>query len=295
MSDFNTKVQIIVQLQIAALHCWPQAAEIEPSVSYLAEVHRHVFYIKAKRKVSHDDRDIEIILFKQSIEQYLKGRYFNQDLGICIFGSKSCEMLAQELSLMFHLDYCEITEDNENGACVEKIPNVENLRGKIIDFIYGLPCSGKTTYCDQITKDGIFRPSRINVSESVRKLTNFNSTKDLITTVDLNPYDLAFELITQISQAHKERSMQIIVDGLRQFSAFKIIYAWLKATDLISYHYFLEVPIEELRNRFEKRNRDTDKSVDFDQIVKSAIEMGLNDIKTFIQQNSSVAFNLVTQ
>jgi hypothetical protein len=36
----------------------------------------------------------------------------------CVFGARSCEMLAEELITQFNLSKCEVNEDNENGAIV---------------------------------------------------------------------------------------------------------------------------------------------------------------------------------
>lgn len=101
---------IIINLQIEGIHNWENCDISE--VSFLKYPHRHIFYITCKKEVYHDDRDIEIIMFKRDIENYLKTTYGN----ICIFGSKSCEMIAKELLTTFSLNYCSVLEDNENGA-----------------------------------------------------------------------------------------------------------------------------------------------------------------------------------
>jgi hypothetical protein len=97
------KTNIIVNLQYAALHCWPEAK------NYLKHPHRHVFYITCKKEVKHDNRDIEFIFLKEQIEDYLT--LFNHD-----FGSRSCEMLAKLLIRNYNLNYCKVMEENENGA-----------------------------------------------------------------------------------------------------------------------------------------------------------------------------------
>lgn len=108
----NTMVYCTVLFE--GVHCWPECPFEE--VSYLRDPHRHVFYIKAYKKVFHDDRDVEFILLKHKIEQYLHDTYSDRDLG-----SKSCEMLASELLEQFDLCRCDISEDNENGAIQEII------------------------------------------------------------------------------------------------------------------------------------------------------------------------------
>ena len=99
---------IIVKLQVEGLHHWPNC-NIE-KVNFLKNPHRHIFHITCKKEVSHDDRDIEIIMFKRKIQSYIN-EIWNGD-----FGSMSCEMIAKNLLNEFGLFYCKVLEDNENGA-----------------------------------------------------------------------------------------------------------------------------------------------------------------------------------
>jgi hypothetical protein len=103
-------MNIIVKLQKEGIHFWKDCPLEE--VDYLANAHRHIFHITCKKEVKHGDRDIEIIMFKHQIEDYLDKRYGR----VAEFGSKSCEMIAQELKEIFELNYCSVLEDNENGA-----------------------------------------------------------------------------------------------------------------------------------------------------------------------------------
>jgi hypothetical protein len=102
------KTNVIVKLQIEATHNWPKCPFKE--VEFLKYPHRHIFHIKCKKEVQHNDRDVEIIMLKREIESYLQKAYKGQ------FGSKSCEMIAEELLELFNLNYCSVLEDNENGA-----------------------------------------------------------------------------------------------------------------------------------------------------------------------------------
>lgn len=105
--------KIVVKLQVEGFHCWKDC-NIE-SEEYLKNKHRHIFYITAKKQVSHDDRDIEIINFKNKIAEYLQKTFGKR----CEFENMSCEMIAEHLLEVFKLDFCSVLEDNENGAEVE--------------------------------------------------------------------------------------------------------------------------------------------------------------------------------
>ena len=110
----NTNV--IVKLQVEGIHNWPDAAEVFPEVAFLSEHHRHMFHITCKKKVNHDDRDVEFIMFKRDIQEYLYDKYYKGLVRCHFFKSMSCEMIARELYEKFDLEYCSVFEDNENGA-----------------------------------------------------------------------------------------------------------------------------------------------------------------------------------
>jgi hypothetical protein len=102
------KTNIIVNLQHEALHQWSDCSL--KGVEFLKYPHRHIFHICCKKEVTHDDRDIEIILLKRKINKYLNEMFPKT------FGEMSCEMIAKLLLNCFELNYCSVLEDNENGA-----------------------------------------------------------------------------------------------------------------------------------------------------------------------------------
>lgn len=109
---------IVINAIIAGFHNWPEAPG---EVDFLRYRHRHIFHIRCEKVVSHLDRDIEIILFKNSVLKYIEFKYLSTGGHPSIeFGSMSCEMIATELLNQFQLISCEVLEDNENGAKVYK-------------------------------------------------------------------------------------------------------------------------------------------------------------------------------
>lgn len=114
MKDLVTNV--IVNLEVEGLHAWPAAREVFPEVSFLSDPHRHLFTIQLKKRVTHSDRDVEFIIFKRDVLEYLKERYYIEFQRIHDFGSKSCEMIAAELYDYFNCEYVSVFEDGENGA-----------------------------------------------------------------------------------------------------------------------------------------------------------------------------------
>lgn len=105
-----SNILIIITLQHEATHCWPECPLDD--VAFLKHPHRHVFFIEATKRVSHTDRDVEIIIFKRNIQSYLKAKY-GQD-----FGRMSCEDIASDILVTFGCHSVSVKEDNENGAIV---------------------------------------------------------------------------------------------------------------------------------------------------------------------------------
>lgn len=110
------RVTVVVNLRVEGFHRWPDAAKYSEEVKFLADEHRHMFHIKAAKEVSHLNRDIEIILFKRQITDYLIDEFGTP----CKFDSMSCEEIAKTLVVEYNLEYCEVLEDGENGSCVTK-------------------------------------------------------------------------------------------------------------------------------------------------------------------------------
>lgn len=120
---------IIIKFQIEGFHNFPAARELFPEVGFLADRHRHIFHFECKKKVNHDDRDVEFILFKRLVMDYLIDSYGDirhieeHTLPFyrhCEFGSMSCEMIARDLLEHFDLEFCSVSEDGENGAEVRR-------------------------------------------------------------------------------------------------------------------------------------------------------------------------------
>lgn len=110
------KTGIIINLQVEGLHCWPDADKLIPEVGFLSNMHRHIFFVTMKKYVNHDDRDVEIIMFKRSVLDYITKEYWSPSANCHNFENKSCEMLAKELAQRFECYYASVLEDNENGA-----------------------------------------------------------------------------------------------------------------------------------------------------------------------------------
>jgi len=107
---------VVVRLNIEGIHKWKDAEAKEPEVSFLQFPHRHMFHFEVRKVVEHDDRDIEIILFKRAITDYLLNKYGMSEALCCDFRNKSCEMLAEEVAEQFQCLSVQCLEDNENGA-----------------------------------------------------------------------------------------------------------------------------------------------------------------------------------
>jgi len=106
---------IWITTQKELIHKYPNAPD---DVSFLRNDHRHIFHFKIWLEIFHDDRDIEFIMFKRFIDNYLK------DQGT-VMNHKSCEMISDMIAEHIQLYYpgresmIEVSEDNENGSLKE--------------------------------------------------------------------------------------------------------------------------------------------------------------------------------
>jgi len=107
---------IWVTNQKELFHKYPNAPD---EVAFLRNEHRHIFHFKTYIEVTHNDRDIEFILFKRFIQTFLEDVHAND------LNHKSCEMLSDEIYNYINKKYpnrniiIEVSEDKENGSYKE--------------------------------------------------------------------------------------------------------------------------------------------------------------------------------
>lgn len=117
------KRKVIVTNNFRGYHKYAEAPD---NVSFLRNMHRHVFNVKTTIEVFHNERDIEFFQLQNDIENYVKLR-FNEGCNTYIEGIyiESCESLAEAILGHLHKTYpnrsvrVEVWEDNENGAILE--------------------------------------------------------------------------------------------------------------------------------------------------------------------------------
>lgn len=114
--------EIWITFQKEGIHKYP-AALTDPrlkDVEFLGYPHRHIFHFRVSVSVTHNDRDIEFILFKRELEDLYQGTME--------IDYKSCEMLAEDLINYITDKYpnravqVSVSEDNENGATLTWLP-----------------------------------------------------------------------------------------------------------------------------------------------------------------------------
>ena len=111
---------IIVKQMFDGTHCWPEAPE---HVSFLRNMHRHVFHVAAEIEVYHNDRELEFFTVQRWLRNLITAYVNKANLG-------SCEMLAElimdKLDMACHKQTDKkkrriavtVSEDGENAARV---------------------------------------------------------------------------------------------------------------------------------------------------------------------------------
>lgn len=111
---------IEIRFTFIGIHRWPNAPM---GVAYLRYPHRHVFHVRCRQRVSHNDREIEFLIYKERVSSWLVGHFPDTPNGENDLGTLSCEALAEMLMIEFDLEECEVSEDGENGALLQKERN----------------------------------------------------------------------------------------------------------------------------------------------------------------------------
>jgi hypothetical protein len=130
--------KIWVTFRKEGVHRYPAAATDpalctagEYDVSFLANLHRHMFHFRVSIDVFSNDRDIEFIQFKRWLESL-----YNNSNSILNLDYKSCEMIADDLYIQIADRYpgravvIEVSEDGENGCLIKYELSRPNLSVK---------------------------------------------------------------------------------------------------------------------------------------------------------------------
>ncbi len=100
---------IIITTDFIGWHYWAGA---HGQFDYLSKKHRHKFVVKAYKEITHNNREIEFINFKQRVTEYLRHKYEYQEF------PSSCEDIAEDVLKFFGCYSVEVLEDGENGALI---------------------------------------------------------------------------------------------------------------------------------------------------------------------------------
>lgn len=125
------KRAITIRTQFEGIHCWPEAPE---EVGFLQHSHRHIFQIRANIKVEHNDRDVEFIMLKHHVDNWLNTKYNNDEGNVWDMGRMSCEDVAEQIVEVI-CDFVGphrtvtvfVSEDGENEAMVQYTPDEDLL------------------------------------------------------------------------------------------------------------------------------------------------------------------------
>jgi len=106
------KTMVYCTLAFEGFHRWKDA---QGEVKFLSYPHRHKFHVKAWKLVTHNDRQVEFITLQRQVLEFCL-KHASQGPTI----DYSCETWAEHLMDKFDLERCEVSEDGENGAVIEK-------------------------------------------------------------------------------------------------------------------------------------------------------------------------------
>lgn len=123
------KRYIVVRNEVEFVHRYLEAPS---TVIHLRNYHRHIAHIETEIEVYHDDRELEFIIVKNSINSA-----FNRNKIEMLYVDKSCEMVAQEVIEHVVREFgnraitCKVFEDGENGAKIVHNPRTRMVRDSL--------------------------------------------------------------------------------------------------------------------------------------------------------------------
>lgn len=114
---------IRVHTSFIGLHHYPLAPN---QVSDLQHEHRHVFHVRVKISVDHDDREIEFFICKNDVDEVIASSY-SREAGCYRLGAQSCEMIAKKIYEGLNEKYnlinrhvtIAVSEDDNNEGILE--------------------------------------------------------------------------------------------------------------------------------------------------------------------------------
>jgi len=109
-------MEVFCTTRFEGFHSWDDAPD---EVAFLRDRHRHQFHVELTVQVTHDDRDIEFILMKRALEEYIDRQVADEDLSCEQYGQKIGEWAASRYNEVARV---EVSEDGENGARVTVHP-----------------------------------------------------------------------------------------------------------------------------------------------------------------------------
>ena len=106
---------VVTYNEESGIHRFVGAAD---NVGFLRDSHHHRFVIKTWIRVSHEDREVEVLTRQREISEFLREEYGSP----CQFGGMSCETIARRV-MEFCGDKCvkvQVLEDGYGGAEVSR-------------------------------------------------------------------------------------------------------------------------------------------------------------------------------
>jgi len=148
-----------------------------------------------------------------------------------------------------------------------------------INLVCGNICSGKNTFCSQFTDTH----EHIVVSDIVKSIINSTERSELQDTKHLADA-IAVKLVELVDKALL-RGKKVMVDGIRQISLI-----WLIASEYKDYDrsiIWLDCDTHILKQRYESRAAEKDKSLTFEDAMEADRELGIKEIESFMNGGSS--------
>lgn len=114
-TEIKKQTFVCIKTSFRGFHCWPNAPE---PVSFLRQLHRHLFGVLVEVRVNHADRDVEFFTLQHDVDLVIVKQVTRV---MKTEHSLSCEMIAEMIQRYlaeqgYDVACVEVSEDGENSA-----------------------------------------------------------------------------------------------------------------------------------------------------------------------------------
>ena len=148
-------------------------------------------------------------------------------------------------------------------------------------IVVGKVCSGKDFVADNVFDNAL----KIDIGSIVRSLTK--------TTQRIHQKTLDIQIIVQVHKAINATDKDVVITGIRQLTIYNNLLLLASGRRFKQVTYYLECPLEVLRERYYKRNNPKDMGIPFEDVIEKDAALGLAELEQVVlNEPNTITINI---